>query len=162
MNWYIVAANVIVFFHLAYVLFVIVCVPVILLGGWLEWSWVRNFWFRIIHFMMMGVVVVETACGVICPLTTWENQLRFNGGQYDYKRDANGDIIRDEEGYTQLDTTQSYQEDFVARCLRTILFFDPAEVPKWVLNLCYYIFGALILMTLILVRPRWPKRSPKC
>jgi hypothetical protein len=161
MNWHTFLADVVVFVHLAYVLFVIVCVPLILLGGWLKWSWVRNFWFRTIHFLMMGVVVVETVFGVTCPLTTWESQLRLAGGQYDYQRDEAGNMVTTNDGYVQLAKTESYQQDFVGRCLQAVLFFDPTQVPQWVLNLCYYIFGGLVLMTLLLVRPRWPKKKPQ-
>jgi hypothetical protein len=156
MNWYILLADLVVFVHLAYVLFVIICVPVILLGGWLKWSWVRDFWFRIVHFAMMAVVVVETMFGVTCPLTTWESDLRFAGGQYVFEKDEQGNDIRNEEGYGKLKGTDSYDQDFVGRCLQRILFFNPKDVPQWVLNLCYYIFGGLVLMTLLLVRPRWP------
>jgi hypothetical protein len=156
MNWYTLLANLVVFFHLLYVAFVVVAVPVILLGGWLKWSWVRNFWFRIIHFVMMLVVVVESLIGMTCPMTTWEQDLRWAGGQIELQRDEEGNILADEKGLGTLVKTGAYRQDFVARCLQSILFFDAKQVPQWVLNCCYYSFGVLILLTLILVPPRWP------
>jgi polyferredoxin len=50
----------------------------------LRWTWVRNFWFRLIHLSMIGVVVGEAWCGIICPLTRWENGLRERAGQAAY------------------------------------------------------------------------------
>ena len=33
---------------------------VVLVGALFRWHWVRNFWFRAIHFLMITVVVVES------------------------------------------------------------------------------------------------------
>ncbi len=152
MNRYIFLANLVVFFHLLYVGFVVVMVPVIVVGGWRKWSWVRNFWFRLVHFFMIGIVVVETVFSVTCPLTTWESDLRVAGGQLE--RAEGGD------GYSYDPDAPAYQEDFVGRLLRSIPFFDPESVPQWVLNCFYYAFGGLILVTLFLIPPRWPRRKP--
>ena len=53
----------------------------ILLGGWRKWRWVRNFWFRLLHFLMIAVVVVESLVGIVCPLTDWEDALREKAGE---------------------------------------------------------------------------------
>lgn len=161
MNGNIFMANLIVFVHLAYVAFVVLMVPVIVIGGILKWKWVRNFWLRLVHFIMIAVVVVETVFGVTCPLTTWETSYRMAGGQYGVVRDENGEAIDMGEGYVKIGPTKEYQEDFVGRCLRAVLFFDPDEVPQWVLNCFYYGFGAMILITLFLIPPRWPGRRAK-
>jgi hypothetical protein len=68
-------ADVIVTVHFAYVAFVIVGLAFTLIGAALHWTWVRNFWFRIIHLLMIGIVVAEAWLGIVCPLTTWENRL---------------------------------------------------------------------------------------
>jgi len=161
MNWHIAFANVIVFIHVLYVGIVIVAVPAILLGWLLKWRWVRNFWFRLIHFIMMGIVVVETGFGMTCPLTTWETNLRIAGGQFQISYNDDGTEQRNERGQQILYTTEEYQGDFVGRLLQRILFFQPDQVSQAVLNLCYYGFGAMILATFILVQPRWPWRVPK-
>jgi hypothetical protein len=67
--------------HFAYVTFVIVGLILTLVGAVLHWRWVRNFWFCLMHLSMIGVVVLEAWCGVVCPLTTWENELRELAGQ---------------------------------------------------------------------------------
>jgi hypothetical protein len=161
MNGYILLANLVVALHLAYVAFVVVMVPVIVVGGILKWKWVRNFWFRLVHFLMMAVVVLETGFGVTCPMTLWERDLRIAGGQLIGEKDAQGNLVTDERGFTTVKQTDAYQEDFVGRLLRNILFFDPNEVPQHILNSFYYGFGALILITLFLIPPRWPWRRER-
>ena len=159
MNWHIFLANTIVFIHVLYVGLVIVAVPTILVGWLLKWKWVRNFWFRLIHLIMMGIVVVETAFGVTCPLTTWETQQRIAGGQFNVQYNVDGTVKYNEYGQIMLDATDSYQGDFFGRLLQNVLFFQPEDVSPYVLNLCYYGFGALILATLLLVPPHWPWRN---
>jgi hypothetical protein len=67
--------------HFSYVAFVIFGL-VLTLAGWAAgWGWVRNFWFRIVHLTMIGIVVFEAWMGIVCPLTTWEKQLRELAGQ---------------------------------------------------------------------------------
>jgi RsiW-degrading membrane proteinase PrsW (M82 family) len=159
MNWHIVLANVIVVAHLIYVAIVLVIIPLIFVGWWRRWKWVRNFWVRIIHFLMMGVVVVETGLGVPCPLTIWERDLRLAGGQFDYVRDSDGDIVVDENFLPTPIYTDGYEEDFVRRCVHQFLFYDPSSVPPWVLHVCYFIIGGVILLSLILVPPHWPWKA---
>ena len=74
-----------------------------------------------------GIVAVEGACGVLCPLTVWEAELRQRAGQY------------------------PGEESFVGRILRSVLFVD---VPQWALNASYVVFGVIVLGTLFLVPPR--------
>ena len=49
---------------------------IIQLGGALGWGWVRLRWFRITHLCAIGVVVIQSWLGVMCPLTTLEMALR--------------------------------------------------------------------------------------
>ncbi len=154
MNWHILLANVIVFLHVLFVGFVVVMVPVILIGWWRKWQWVRNFWLRLIHFLMIMIVVVETVAGVPCPLTIWERDLRLAGGQLDYERNEDGSYKENEEGLVRLKPNKEYDGDFVARLLNRIIFYE--DVPAVVLESCYYGFGALILLGFVLVPPRWP------
>ena len=72
MLWARVLADVIVVFHAAYVSFVVFGLVAILLGVVFRWNWVRNFWFRSIHLIAIGIVVGEALVGVPCPLTVWE------------------------------------------------------------------------------------------
>jgi polyferredoxin len=122
-------ADLVVTIHFAYVAFVIVALLLIVVGGVLRWNWVRNLWFRLVHLMMIGVVVAEAWCGVVCPFTRWENQLRRLAGQ------------------------ASYRGGFIANVLHEAIFF---EAEPWVFTWCYTLFGLMVLATFLLIPPRWP------
>jgi hypothetical protein len=75
------AADALLLVHFAYVAFVVGGFVVIWIGFACRWSWVRNRIFRLLHLLAMGIVLAEALCGVPCPLTVWENDLR--GGAYE-------------------------------------------------------------------------------
>lgn len=122
------AADFIVVVHFAFVAFVLFGQILIVIGGLCGWSWVRNRWFRGIHFASIGVVVLESWCGVTCPLTTWEYNLRQSAG----------------EG--------TYEGAFIAYWAHELLFY---EGEPWVFTTAYSIFGATVLLSLWLIPPRW-------
>jgi hypothetical protein len=130
MNIYRILADLVVAAHFAYVSFVVVGLAAILLGGWRKWRWVRNFWFRLIHFLMIAIVVLESLAGIVCPLTDWEDALREKAGE----------------------TVK--QGSFIGRMLHQLMF---VHFPPGVLTTCYCVFGFLVLASLFLVRPSWPK-----
>src|SRR5436309_1239468 len=74
-------ADLIVGIHTTYVGVVVFGLLAILIGGPLGWGWVRNPWFRVSHFVLIGIVAVEALCGWDCPLSIWEYQLRALAGQ---------------------------------------------------------------------------------
>ncbi len=120
--------------HLAYVTFVVAGLVLILVGLVRKWHWVRNFWFRMVHFLTIAVVVAESLGGITCPLTTWENQLRVAAG--DPKQPGS----------------------FIGRLVHDVMFMDllPFKLPPWAFTTTYCVFGAAVLLTLILAPPRWP------
>jgi hypothetical protein len=126
-------ADLIVTVHFAYVAFVMVGLILITIGAVLQWSWVRNFWFRVGHLTMIAVVVAEAWCGVFCPLTAWENRLRELAGQ------------------------TSYRGGFIANALHDMMF---VEAEPWVFTLCYSLFGVAVLAVFFFVPPRRPERLP--
>ncbi len=130
--FYRLLADLVVTIHFAYVAFVISGLVLTLVGGALRWNWVRNFWFRVIHLAMIGFVVAEAWCDIVCPLTTWENQLRSLAG----------------------DTT--YEGDFIANFLHDALFF---EAEPWVFTLAYSLFGLAVLASFLVIPPRRPHGS---
>lgn len=69
------------------------------IGAWLRLNFVRNIWFRIAHLFAILFVVGESLLGMVCPLTTWEDELR------------------------QLETSDS----FIQRWLHDILFYNVPE-----------------------------------
>lgn len=121
-----VAANTLLIVHVAFVVFVILGLALIYLGYFFNWSWVRNFWFRILHLFAIAIVVLQSWLGIICPLTIWEMQLRQQAG------DA------------------TYSGSFIAHWLQQLLFY---QAPQWVFILCYTIFGALVVLSWFVVKP---------
>ncbi len=126
--YYKLLADLTVAIHFGYVAFVVVGVPLTIVGAWMGWGWVRNRWFRGIHLAMILVVVLEAWAGVTCPLTTLEKDFRSAAGG------------------------QTYQGDFIANCLHDAMFFD---LQPWAFTVAYTLFAALVVATLVLVPPRW-------
>jgi hypothetical protein len=129
-SWYLLAADVILFAHLLFVVFVVVGLVLILLGKPLDWTWVRNWWFRIAHLVAIIVVVLQAWLGAICPLTTLEM----------YLREQAGDAV--------------YAGTFISHWLESILYY---QAPMWVFTVCYTVFGALVVLSWFWVPPQ--KRS---
>lgn len=121
-------ADVMVIIHFAYVMFVILGLLITIIGGFFNWNWVRNRWFRGVHLVMILIVVIQAWVGMTCPLTIWEQELRSAAGQ------------------------ETYQGDFIANWVHEALFF---KAPPWVFTVCYTAFGGLVLATLFCVPPRW-------
>ena len=125
--WYRLAADALLALHVAFVLFVVVGLALILAGAWRGWGWVRNPWFRVAHLAAIGIVVLQAWLGRICPLTIWEMALRERAG------DA------------------TYTGAFIAHWLQALLYY---EAPLWVFGIAYTAFGALVVASWAWVRPR--------
>jgi hypothetical protein len=125
-------ADLVAVVHFAYVAFVVLGWVAILVGLARRWGWVRDFWFRTIHFLLIAVVVAEALGGAVCPLTTWERELRVLAGQ------------------------EGQPGSFVGRLINAVLFYD---LPEWVFRVLHCLFGTAVLLTLILAPPRWPWRK---
>jgi hypothetical protein len=74
---YPVLADLVVWVHLGFVVFVV-------LGGLLVMKWPRLIW---IHLPAVCWGVAIELCGWICPLTPFENWLRHKGGEESYQFD---------------------------------------------------------------------------
>lgn len=129
---YAMGADAVLLLHFAFVLFVVLSLPLIALGGWRGWGFVRNVWFRAAHLLCMALVAAESLSGIACPLTTWENQLRLKAG---------GGLI--------------YEGSFMQYWIHRVMFF---EAPENVFILVYLTFFAAVLACLWWVKPRWPSR----
>ncbi|MFV0443098.1 MAG: DUF2784 domain-containing protein [Planctomycetaceae bacterium] len=117
-------ADLVVVFHATFVLFVVLGLPAILIGGWRNWGWVRSPPLRCLHLAMIGFVVLESWLDITCPLTTWEQWLReWSGGE-------------------------TYRGDFIPTLIHNWLFFD---APPWVFTLIYTLFGSVIVAATFLV-----------
>ncbi len=120
-------ADFVVIAHACFVAFVVFGLLAILVGSLLKWKWVRNLTFRFFHLAAIVVVVLEAWWGVTCPLTTWEEELRERAGE------------------------TAERGDFIARWVHHVLFYD---FPPWVFTAAYSLFGAVVLLSLVLVPPR--------
>jgi hypothetical protein len=123
---YLVAADAVLLLHVLFVVFVVVGLVLILAGKLMSWDWVRNWWFRVIHLAAIGIVVLQSWLGVICPLTTLEMYLRGRAG------DA------------------TYTGSFVSHWLESILYY---RAPAWVFAVAYTAFAIVVVMSWIWVRP---------
>lgn len=117
-------ADLIVILHLAYVGFVLVGLLLVWLGVALGWGWVRRPSFRVPHLVCTLIVPIEALAGLVCPLTTWERELRLEAGQ------------------------RAEDISFMARIARELLFYS---APDWVFTLSYVLFGLIALATFFLV-----------
>jgi len=70
------AADIVLIFHFAFVLFVVGGLALIWIGFATGWHWVRHYGFRAAHLAAMVCVAGEALLGVVCPLTLWEDALR--------------------------------------------------------------------------------------
>lgn len=119
-----ILADIILFAHALYVGFVVLSVPLIMLGKLCRWHWVHNMWFRLTHLAMIGFVVFEVFISMTCPLTTWEHDLREQASTHNSARAA-----PDEQG-------------FIAHWVGKALFHS---YPHWVFNTLYISFGVIVL-----------------
>lgn len=120
-------ADILLVLHASFVVFVVSGLVLIIVGKACSWAWVRNRWFRIVHLCCIGIVVVQSWFGMVCPLTTLEMALRAKGGG------------------------TAYEGTFISHWLGELLYY---EAPAWVFALVYTAFGMLVLYTWFRVPPR--------
>ena len=130
---YLLAADLLLFGHVMFVAFVVFGLALILVGKPFDWSWVRNPWFRYSHLSAIGIVVLQSWVGVICPLTTLEMALRER---------ADGVV---------------YAGTFISHWLESLLYF---HAPAWVFTVCYTVFAAIVVASWFWVRPRSITKRP--
>ena len=128
---YLILADAILIAHVLIVLFNVLALPIIWLGYFLGWRFVRNFYFRAIHLTMIAYIAVQALVGEVCPFTNWENDLRLRAG-----------------------TDPRYAKSFVGHWLQRLIFY---EADERVFTIAYMIFFALVLLTLFMVKPNPPR-----
>ena len=87
--------------------------------------------FRVAHLLAIGIVVLQSWLGIVCPLTTWEMNLRRAAGQ------------------------QAYDGTFISHWVGQLLYY---QAPPWVFVTLYTLFGALVIFTWFRFPPR---RGPR-
>jgi hypothetical protein len=75
------AADLVLFVHFAFVLFVVGGLALTWIGALLRWSLVRSYAFRAAHLIAICFVAAEALAGMACPLTLWEDALRGTAAQ---------------------------------------------------------------------------------
>ena len=125
--FYQIAADAILVIHFLFVCFVIAGLVLIFIGKWRNWGWVRNFRFRVAHLIAIGIVVLQSWLGMICPLTIWEMDLRERAGE------------------------QIYTGSFIAHWIENLLYY---RAPEWVFMFIYTAFAALVVASWYWVRPK--------
>ncbi len=121
-----IVADAILILHVGFVAYVVFGLITIYVGHFLKWAWIKNFWFRFSHLMAIGIVVLQSWVGMICPLTVWEMSLRRQAGE------------------------ATYPGSFIQHWLQSILYYS---APEWVFVISYTAFGCLVLASWFLVRP---------
>lgn len=130
-----VLADIVLLIHASFILFVVAGLVLIWIGWILKWKFVRNFWFRVLHLAAIGVVVMESISGVVCPLTLWEDKLRLLAG-------------------SQARYTSSFIQEWVHR----LIFYD---LDERVFTIIYLAFFLAVALSFWLIPPRWPPRRQK-
>ena len=125
-------ADTILIAHIVFAFFVVFGLFAIYLGLFLKWHWVRNRVFRVLHLFAIGIVVIQSWIGVICPLTIWEMALR-------------AEVHSD-----------TYSGSFIQHWLHSLLYYS---APEWVFIAVYTGFGSLVLASWYLVRPKVRTRN---
>lgn len=123
-----IVADAVLSLHVAFVVFVVLGLLLIVFGGIRDWGWIRNSWFRAIHLAGIAIVVAQAWFGIVCPLTTLEMRLREQAGQ------------------------AHYEGSFIQHWLERLLFYN---APSWVFVLVYTVFGLLVLVAWLRFPPRF-------
>lgn len=127
MEFYQYLADTILFIHFSFIAFVIVALILTVVGGYLKWPWIRNWWFRLVHLASVSFVVVQSWLGLICPLTTLEMWLREK---------TNG---------------EQYVGSFIEYWLQRIVYY---HAPDWVFTMTYTLFGLFVIVSWLLFPPK--------
>ncbi len=120
-------ADLILVIHFLYALFIIFGFAYIWTGYFAGFGSIHNPVFRYAHMAAMGIVVLESLFGIICPLTWIENQLRMNSGN------------------------SVYEEGFIPYWIHRLLFYD---LPPWIFTIIYAAFFVLMIITVYIIPVR--------
>jgi len=115
-----VLADAVLCSHVALMVFVVLGLPLIVVGNLRRWRWVNSPWLRFAHLATIVVVAGEAWLGIVCPLTTLEMYCRAQA------------------------RSTTYDGSFVEHWLQALLFW---QGPAWVFTAVYTLFGLSVLAT---------------
>lgn len=127
-------ADMVLFTHLAVVLFIVGGLALIVVGNMQRWRWVNARLFRLAHLLAIAVVV-QTWLGELCPLTILESWLREQAGE------------------------TAYAAGFIEHWVQRLLYH---KAPPWMFTLAYTVFGLLVVAVWLYFppTPRKPRGPP--
>ncbi len=117
-NLYRILADAVLLIHLAVVVFVVGGLLLIVIGHFRGWRWVNALWFRLLHLITVGIIVLQAWLGELCPLTILEIRLRELAGEI------------------------GYSASFIEHWVQQILYYD---APFWLFTLIYTLFGLAVV-----------------
>src|SRR4030095_11021904 len=119
-------ADFILVIHFLYLLGVVIPVPLILLGRRRGWRFMRKFWFRRIHLVMVLAGAVPVPLGRLCALTVLERRFRELSGE------------------------TGPGESFISYWIGRLLYYD---FPPWIFSVLYILFGFLVVFLYVRIPP---------
>jgi hypothetical protein len=131
MSSYGLLADAVLLVHFGFVLFVVLGLIAVVVGGCRGRRWIRHGGFRLAHLGAIAVVVVQAWLGDICPLTRLEMWLRHRAGQ------------------------AGYEGGFVQHWVGELLYYS---APPWVFVAAYTVFALLVLAAWWAYPPELPGR----
>jgi hypothetical protein len=121
----IVLANAVLTAHVGVILFNVVGMIAIPIGGWCGWRWVRVPWLRVVHLSALALVALQALMGRACFLTLWQAELLGAGAS---------------------------RAPLVVRWVGRIIFWP---LPMWVFTVLYVAVFLYVIALWWLVPPVW-------
>jgi hypothetical protein len=119
MSWAGALADAVLVLHVAVVLFVLVGLILVLVGGPRDWRIARSPTLRWVHLAAVAVIALQSWLGQLCPLTVWEQALRERAGE------------------------AAYHGSFIEHWLGRVLY---VEAPWWLFVLAYSLLLLLVAL----------------
>ncbi|MGL4553295.1 MAG: DUF2784 family protein, partial [Gemmataceae bacterium] len=127
-------ADVLAVAHFGFIVPVVLLQLLIVAGGVLGWRWVRNYWLRVAHLVLIALVVIQAVVGHECPVNEFERTLR------------GGDLA-------QLDGASA-----LGRFCNRMVYQRVEDMRPMLVQ--YAAFGVVVIASWYLVRPAWPAPAP--
>jgi len=125
-EFYSIAISTVYIVHLLYALIIVIGFFLIIGGFFARWKWIRNYTFRLIHLLMIGIVAFESVFNIECPLTWLEYKLM------------------------SLDNMRHSSMPFIAGMVNKVLYYN---FPIWMFNAIYIVFGITIFIVWFAIPP---------
>ena len=109
-------ADTILILHFLIIIFIISLYFLIPYGYSKNWKFVKSYKIRLIHLMLIFFITIETFFGIICPLTTLENDLRGH----------------------------SYSETFISFWISKVIYWDLPTTFFIIIYVAFLIFAIIL------------------